>query len=155
MKDNTTTREIVMRQNHPQRLRARRRRGTTHHRSGWQSCSSPCPANRSFPVSATTPFSNPRLTGSYARTNPANSTPKSATSPKVSPGPDYNLVAPEKGDTVDLIGWITMNNQSGKTFENAKIKLMAGDVNKIQPPTTYNMRCMPAKGWRGNGGPPS
>ena len=27
-----------------------------------------------------------------------------------------------------------MNNTSGKTFENAKIKLMAGDVNKIQPP---------------------
>ena len=26
-----------------------------------------------------------------------------------------------------------MDNQSGKTFENAKIKLMAGDVNKIQP----------------------
>ena len=26
-----------------------------------------------------------------------------------------------------------MNNNSGKTFENAKIKLMAGDVNKIQP----------------------
>ena len=45
---------------------------------------------------------------------------------------DYNLVAPEKGDTVDIIGWITMNNSSGKTFENAKIKLMAGDVNKIQ-----------------------
>src|SRR5258708_5891601 len=45
----------------------------------------------------------------------------------------YNLVAPEKGDNVDVIGWITMNNQSGKTFENAKIKLMAGDVNKIQP----------------------
>ena len=51
---------------------------------------------------------------------------------------DYNLVAPEKGDTVDLIGWITMNNQSGKTFENAKIKLMAGDVNKIQPPHRYD-----------------
>jgi len=45
----------------------------------------------------------------------------------------YNLVSPEKGDVVDLVGWITMNNQSGKTFENAKIKLMAGDVNKIQP----------------------
>ena len=26
-----------------------------------------------------------------------------------------------------------MRNQSGKTFENASIKLMAGDVNKIQP----------------------
>jgi len=45
---------------------------------------------------------------------------------------DYNLVSPEKGDQVDLIGWITMNNQSGKTFRDAKIKLMAGDVNKIQ-----------------------
>ena len=46
----------------------------------------------------------------------------------------YNLVSPEKGDQCDLVGWITMNNNSGKTFENAKIKLMAGDVNKIQPP---------------------
>jgi hypothetical protein len=45
----------------------------------------------------------------------------------------YNLVSPEKGDLVDLVGWITMNNNSGKTFENAAIKLMAGDVNKIQP----------------------
>ena len=31
-----------------------------------------------------------------------------------------------------MIGWITMQNQSGKTYENARIKLMAGDVNKIQ-----------------------
>ncbi len=45
----------------------------------------------------------------------------------------YNLVSPEKGDYCDFVGWITMNNTSGKTFENAKIKLMAGDVNKIQP----------------------
>jgi hypothetical protein len=33
-----------------------------------------------------------------------------------------------------MIGWITMHNQSGKTFENARIKLLAGDVNKVQPP---------------------
>ncbi len=46
---------------------------------------------------------------------------------------DYNLAAPEDGDVIDLTGWITMDNQSGKTFENAKIKLMAGHVNKIQP----------------------
>jgi hypothetical protein len=45
----------------------------------------------------------------------------------------YNLVSPEKGDLVDLVGWITMKNESGKTFEDARIKLMAGDVNKIQP----------------------
>jgi hypothetical protein len=47
---------------------------------------------------------------------------------------DYNLVSPEKGDLVDLIGWVTVSNNSGKTFHDAKIKLMAGDVNRIQPP---------------------
>ena len=46
---------------------------------------------------------------------------------------DYNVVAPENSDLLDVIGWVTMDNQSGKTFENAKIKLMAGDVSKIQP----------------------
>ena len=44
----------------------------------------------------------------------------------------YNVVAPEDSDLLTVIGWVTMDNQSGKTFENAKIKLMAGDVNKIQ-----------------------
>lgn len=46
---------------------------------------------------------------------------------------DYNIVAPEKGDLVDIVGWVTVDNQSGRTFENARIKLMAGDVSKIQP----------------------
>jgi hypothetical protein len=44
----------------------------------------------------------------------------------------YNLVAPEQGDTLDLVGWVTIDNQTGKSFQEAKIKLMAGDVNKIQ-----------------------
>ncbi len=46
---------------------------------------------------------------------------------------DYNIVAPETGDLIDMVGWITMSNQSGKQFDNAHVKLMAGDVNKIQP----------------------
>ena len=49
---------------------------------------------------------------------------------------DYNLVVSDKStpkfDVLDMIGWVTMRNQSGKTFENANIKLLAGDVNKIQ-----------------------
>jgi hypothetical protein len=52
---------------------------------------------------------------------------------------DYNLVVSDnpkgKTDLLDMVGWITMRNQSGKTFENANIKLMAGDVNKLQPPS--------------------
>jgi len=55
---------------------------------------------------------------------------------------DYNIVAPEKGDIVDIIGWVTIDNQTGHTFDNARIKLMAGDVNKIQPgqPAAYAMK---------------
>lgn len=45
----------------------------------------------------------------------------------------YNLVAPEKGDLLDIVGWVTVNNTSGKVFENAAIKLMAGDVHRVQP----------------------
>ena len=45
---------------------------------------------------------------------------------------DYSMLAGEKGDELDVIGWVTIDNQSGKTFENARIKLMAGDVSKIQ-----------------------
>jgi hypothetical protein len=44
----------------------------------------------------------------------------------------YNLVMPEKGDTLDLVGWVTVDNQSGVSFRDASIKLMAGDVNKLQ-----------------------
>ncbi len=51
---------------------------------------------------------------------------------------DYNLVVSDgpagKYDLLDMIGWITMTNQSGKTFDDARIKLMAGDVSKIQNP---------------------
>ncbi len=41
---------------------------------------------------------------------------------------NYNAVAPEKGDAFDIIGWVTLENMSGKDFENASVKLMAGDV---------------------------
>lgn len=46
---------------------------------------------------------------------------------------DYNLVLPKEGDTVNLTGWISIENNTGKTFEDARIKLIAGDVNKVNP----------------------
>lgn len=52
---------------------------------------------------------------------------------------DYNIVAPEIGDTMDLVGWVTLDNQSGKQFDHAHIKLMAGDVNKVRP-QDYSVR---------------
>ncbi|MCP4250632.1 MAG: DUF4139 domain-containing protein [bacterium] len=46
---------------------------------------------------------------------------------------DYNVVAPPEGDVLDLVGWVTIDNQTGRTFEDARIKLMAGEVSKLRP----------------------
>ncbi len=46
---------------------------------------------------------------------------------------DYNVVAPQQGETLDVNAWVTIDNQCGRAFENATIKLMAGDVNKLAP----------------------
>ncbi len=45
---------------------------------------------------------------------------------------DYNVISPEKGDLVEVIGWVTIDNQSGKTFKDARLQLIAGDVAKLQ-----------------------
>lgn len=46
----------------------------------------------------------------------------------------YSLVAPAEGsDEFDFSGWISLRNDTGKTFENADVKLIAGDVQKVQP----------------------
>ena len=45
---------------------------------------------------------------------------------------DYNAVEEEGASKLDIVGWITMQNHSGKTFREAKIKLMAGDVSKVE-----------------------
>jgi hypothetical protein len=65
---------------------------------------------------------------------------------------DYDIVAPQNGDLVDLVGWITLENQSGKQFDYARVKLMAGDVNKVQPQAPARIRVGGAVG--GIVGPP-
>ncbi len=58
----------------------------------------------------------------------------------------YNVVAPPKGNVLELVGWVTLDNQSGKTFHDARIKLMAGDVNKVPPPGGFAMNGMVVAG---------
>jgi hypothetical protein len=45
----------------------------------------------------------------------------------------YNIVQ-STSDRLEVIGWVSMDNRSGRTFSNARIKLMAGDVNKVVRP---------------------
>ncbi|MCA0455242.1 MAG: DUF4139 domain-containing protein [Chloroflexi bacterium] len=45
---------------------------------------------------------------------------------------DYILLLANDNQALDLNGWVTLTNTSGATFEGAKVKLVAGDVNRIQ-----------------------
>jgi hypothetical protein len=63
----------------------------------------------------------------------------------------YNVVAPPKGNVLELVGWVTLDNQTGKTFRNANLKLMAGDVNKVQPPAMARDAVMSMAGAIGYG----
>lgn len=36
--------------------------------------------------------------------------------------------------SADLLGWVTLSNNSGATFKDAKLKLLAGDVERVQQP---------------------
>jgi hypothetical protein len=44
--------------------------------------------------------------------------------------------------SLGLAGWVTMNNQSGATFNNAQLKLVAGEVNIAQPPVAPQMEML-------------
>jgi hypothetical protein len=50
---------------------------------------------------------------------------------------DYNVVFNEGRDAnsgmLDLSAWVSVINQSGATFKDAHLKLVAGDVNRVQP----------------------
>jgi hypothetical protein len=49
---------------------------------------------------------------------------------------DYNLIFSEGADAnsgfVDVGAWVSLLNQSGARYEDAKLKLIAGDVNRVQ-----------------------
>lgn len=45
---------------------------------------------------------------------------------------DYVAELDESDEFVDLTGWVTLTNQSGATYRNAKLQLVAGDVNRVQ-----------------------
>lgn len=45
---------------------------------------------------------------------------------------DYVITLAKDDASLDLAGWVTMNNQSGATYTNAKLKLVAGDVNVVR-----------------------
>ncbi len=45
---------------------------------------------------------------------------------------DYVALVNKDDTALDLTGWVTLNNNSGATYKNAKLTLMAGDVRRQQ-----------------------
>ncbi|MEX0777215.1 MAG: DUF4139 domain-containing protein [Phycisphaeraceae bacterium] len=50
---------------------------------------------------------------------------------------DYNLVVNQDDTQADLGAWVTIMNLSGASFPQAKLKLIAGDVQRIQQQPMY------------------
>ena len=47
---------------------------------------------------------------------------------------DYTAILNKDDTALDFSGWVTINNYSGGGYKDATLKLIAGDVRRIQPP---------------------
>src|SRR5690348_16525830 len=52
---------------------------------------------------------------------------------------DYVLTVARDDKNADLDGWVTVVNNSGTAFHNARLQLVAGDLNRIQTPSPSAM----------------
>lgn len=59
---------------------------------------------------------------------------------------DYVITLNGRDDKADLSGWVTIDNHSGAEYRNAKLKLVAGDVNRAKNELEYNDKMMRVAG---------
>ena len=57
---------------------------------------------------------------------------------------DYSVVVNPDDTRMDLSGWVTLTNKCGAAFKDARVKLIAGDVRRIQPPPAPPLAAAPA-----------
>ena len=55
---------------------------------------------------------------------------------------DYVVTLNARDDKADLSGWVTIDNKSGATYKDAKLKLVAGDVNRVKDEQEYKYKMM-------------
>ena len=66
---------------------------------------------------------------------------------------EYVMVLDGDDATADLTGWVSVQNNSGKTYRDAKMKFIAGDVRRVAPPPRAgNFGMYAGKGEVGRGG---
>jgi hypothetical protein len=57
---------------------------------------------------------------------------------------DYVMVLDDRDEQADLTGWVTLTNQSGATYRDARLKLVAGDVQRLAPEPAARMKAVMA-----------
>jgi hypothetical protein len=53
---------------------------------------------------------------------------------------DYVVVLNPSDTSAGLTGWVTIDNKSGTNYQNALLKLVAGDINRVQPEVRKDSR---------------
>jgi hypothetical protein len=64
---------------------------------------------------------------------------------------DYSAILNDAENALDISGWVTIDNKSGAEYKDAKIKLIAGDVRRVEEQSPQPMRLMMAGAARGAG----
>ena len=67
---------------------------------------------------------------------------------------DYNVTVNPTDDAADIGAWVTIVNQSGATYPDSKLKLVAGDVQRIKPPQNIYARSLVMQEAAGAAGAP-
>ncbi len=55
---------------------------------------------------------------------------------------DYNVTVNSGDNAADIGAWVTILNQSGAAYPDSRLKLVAGDVQRIKPPQQFYVRQM-------------
>ncbi len=78
-------------------------------------------------------IARPTLMWLLASRQPKQSVEVSYLAREMSWSADYVMVLDDKETRADLTGWVTLSNQSGASYKDAELKLVAGDVNRVEP----------------------
>jgi len=55
---------------------------------------------------------------------------------------DYVVTLNDKDNKADLSGWVTIDNKSGATYKEARLKLVAGDVHRVRDEYEYREKML-------------
>jgi hypothetical protein len=102
------------------------------------------PGRLAFPEVPPDLIPKPTLVWLVESTQPKQSVEVSYLAQNMSWKADYVFVVNPTDDKGDLVGWVTLQNQTGATYRDAELKLVAGDVNRVQPEQQVAMRAYKA-----------